>query len=153
MSFRPFNMDPQLSLNNLQDDLNRVMEKFWHAGLSTGPFNGQQWAPVVDMYEREDSYQLYAEIPGIDPSTIDVTFLGNTLTLRGDKIRPEGVADNDRPVRGERRYGNFCRAIDLPGDVDPDRMNAKCDHGVLKITIPKNESSKPRSVKISVEQD
>jgi len=153
MSFRPFNMDPQLSLSNLQDDLNRLMEKFWHAGLSTAPFDGQPWAPVVDMFEQEDSYQLYAEIPGIDPSAIDVTFLGNTLTLRGDKTRPEGVADNDRPVRGERRYGNFCRSIDLPGDVDPDRMNAKCDHGVLKITIPKTESSKPKPVKISVDQD
>ncbi len=151
MSFRPF-QDPQLSLGNMQDELNRVMEKFWHAGVSTGPFDGQQWAPVLDMYEHEDAYHLYAEMPGVNPNSIDVTMLGHTLTLRGDKIRPEEIADNDRPVRGERRFGTFCRSLDLPGDVDPDQLSAKCDNGVLVITIPKNESSKPKSVKISVDQ-
>ena len=152
MSFRPFNIDPQLSFSNLQDEINRLMEKCWHAGLSTGPLDGQPWAPVVDMVEHEDAYHLYAEMPGVDPNAIDVTFLGQSVTLRGDKGRPEDIADNDRPIRRERRFGSFCRSIDLPADVDPDRMSARWSNGVLMITIPKTEASKPKSVKINVDQ-
>lgn len=143
--------DPQFSIRNLQDDMNRLMERVWHAGVSMGPFDGQEWAPLVDLYEHADSYSLNVDIPGVDSDSIDVSYVGSTLTIRGNKQPPEDD-DQTRALRRERRFGAFCRAIDLPGDIDADRLTAKCHAGVLEIIIPKSASSRPRSVKINVEE-
>ena len=151
MPFRPFE-DAQFSLGNLQDEMNKVFGRFWHAGVAAGPFDGQKWAPFIDLYEHADRYVLYAEVPGVEADHVDVTHVGNTLTLRGEKTRPDDLGDTDRPVRGERRFGTFCRTVELPGDIDADRLSAKCQGGVLRITIPKSETSKPRAVKIEVEE-
>ncbi len=150
MSFRPF-QDPPFSLGNLQEEMSRLVERVWHAGLSTGPFDGQKWAPLVDMYEHEDHYTLFVEVPGVDPAEVEVTHLGQTLTIRGEKHRPPSVGESDRPVRGERRFGSFCRSVELPGDIEAARLSAKYHGGVLEINIPKSESSKPKTVKIRVE--
>jgi HSP20 family protein len=151
MSFRPL-QDPQLSLGNLQDEINRLFGRIWHAGLSTGPLDGQQWAPAIDLYEHDDRYTLFAEVPGVDANTIDVTHVGNTLTIKGEKVRPGAIGEGDRSLRNERRLGTFCRNVDLPADMDADRLSAKCQNGVLVITIPKHEASKPKSIKIEIDE-
>ena len=82
MAFRPF-QDPQQIFGTLQDEMNRVFERVWHGGISTRPFDGQPWAPAIDLYEHDDRYVLYVEVPGVEGSTVDVSCVGNTLTLRG----------------------------------------------------------------------
>jgi len=144
--------DPQLSLSNLQDEMNRLFERLWHGGLSTRPFDGQQWAPPIDLYEHDDRYTLYVEVPGVDASSVDVSYLGSSLTVRGEKLRPTGVSDETPAVRSERRFGTFCRTIELPGGVDADRVSAKCCFGVLEVTIPKSEASKPKSIRVEVDE-
>jgi len=151
MSFRPF-IDANVSLSSLQDEMNRLFERIWHGGVSAGPFDGQQWAPTIDLFEQGDDYLLFAEMPGVDPASIDVSYVGNVLTIRGEKPRPAGVAQSDRPLRQERRYGTFCRTVELPGGADFDRLAAQCHAGVLTITIPKSEASKPRAVKVEVKE-
>jgi HSP20 family protein len=151
MAFRPF-QDPQISLGNLQDEFNRLVERVWHAGVSTGPLDGQEWAPVVDLYEHDEGYVLYAEVPGVEANEIDITQTGNTLTIRGEKRRPSGVADKERGIRRERRYGAFCRSVELPPGIDGDRLSARCTGGVLEITLPKKEAYKPKSVRIKVDE-
>ena len=91
MPFRPF-QDTQLSLSNLQDEMNRLIERVWHAGVSTGPLDGQEWAPVIDLYEFDDYYTLCVEVPGIDVASVDVTCLDRVLTIRGEKNKPEARA-------------------------------------------------------------
>ena len=151
MAFRPL-QDTQLSLGNLQEEINRLFERIWHSGVSAGPFDGQRWAPLIDLYERPDRYTLYAEVPGVDGNAVDVSYLGHTLTIRGEKTRPAGLADEDRPISNERRFGTFCRTVELPGDIEGDKLSAKCQAGVLEITIPKSEASKPHTVKIEVKE-
>jgi HSP20 family protein len=150
MPFRPL-QDTQLSLSNLQDEINKGFERIWHSGVSTRPFDGQQWAPVVDLYEFENCYMLYAEIPGVDGSAVEVTYLDNALTIRGEKPRPDEAAQSERSVRNERRYGAFCRTVDLPPGIDADRLSAQCSSGVLQVTIPKSEASRPKAVKIDIQ--
>lgn len=152
MTFRPF-QETQLSLGNLQDEVNRLIERVWHAGLSTRPFDGQEWAPVIDIHEHPDHYTLYAEVPGVDAGSIELSYLEHILTVRGEKTRPAGLAEEDRPLRSERRYGTFCRTVELAGDVDADKLSAKCHAGVLEITIPKTESSRPKAIRVEVEQE
>ena len=152
MSFRPLS-DMQFPLGNLQDEMNRLLERFWHKGLSAGPFDGQQWAPAVDLFEHGDHYTLFAEVPGVDPTAIDVTHVGATLTIRGEKQKPEEIVEEDHPLRSERRFGTFCRTIELPGDIDVDRLSAKCHGGVLKVSIPKSEACMAKSIKIDIQED
>jgi HSP20 family protein len=151
MVFRPFT-DPQLSLESLRDDLGNLVQRAWHAGISMGPFDGQQWGPLVDMYEQADHYTLFAELPGVDANEIEVTHLAGSLTIRGEKRRPSSITEKDRPVRAERRYGAFSRTLDLPSGIDADRLVAKCTNGVLEITIPKSAGAKPKSVKVQAQQ-
>ncbi|MGB2987264.1 MAG: Hsp20/alpha crystallin family protein [Phycisphaerae bacterium] len=152
MAFLPFQETP-LSLSNLQDEMNRLFERIWHAGLSTRPFDGQKWAPVVDLHEHPDHYTLYAEVPGVDGSSIELSYLDPALTIRGEKTRPAGVSEEDRPLRGERRFGTFCRMVELPAGINADNLSAKCQAGVLEITIPKSESSRPKAIKVEVVED
>lgn len=150
MNFRPF-PDTPLSISALQDEFNQLLGRVWHAGVSTGPLDGQDWAPVLDMFEHDDRFVALAEVPGVDANEIDITVLGHSLTVRGSKRRPEVATEKARTVRAERRYGTFCRTVDLPEGVDPDKMTATCTGGVLEITLPKKETYKPRSVKVRVE--
>jgi HSP20 family protein len=151
MAFRPF-QDPQQIFGTLQDEMNRVFERVWHGGISTRPFDGQPWAPAIDLYEHDDRYVLYVEVPGVDGSTADVSCVGNTLTLRGDKRRPAGITAESSAIHAERRFGSFCRTIDLPAKINVDQVSACCHSGVLEITVPKSESSRPKSVKVNIDE-
>lgn len=152
MTFRPF-QDAQVSLGNIQDEMNRMFDRVWHGGVSTRPFDGQEWGPPVDLYEQDDQYLLFVEVAGVDAASIDCSYIDKTLTVRGTKSPPEEASEAGKPIRAERRFGNFCRAIELPEEIEADRLEAKCRNGVLLITIPKTESNKPRAVKIDISQD
>lgn len=149
MTFRPL-CDAQASIRNLQDEMNHLMERVWHAGVSTGPFDGQAWAPAADLCEQNDRYVVRLEVPGVNADTISVTYAANVLTVRGEKPCPQGMSEGDRVLRGERRYGSFCRNIELPAGIDADRVSAKCQGGVLEISVPKSPASMPKSVRINV---
>lgn len=151
MAFRPF-QDAPVSLGNLQEEMNRLFERFWHAGVSAGPFDGQKWAPFIDLYDHPDHYVLFVEIPGVDASGVEVTQLSGTLTIRGEKTKPPAAGGEGRELRGERRFGTFCRSVELPGDIDADKLSARCNNGVLEITIPKSASSRPKTVKVQVDE-
>lgn len=151
MPFRPFQEMP-LSLSNLQDEVNRLFGRVWHAGVSTGPFDGQEWAPVIDLYEHPDCYTLFAEVPGVDGASIELSYLDHILTIRGEKTSPTVLAEEDRRIRGERRFGTFCRTVELAHDIDPDKLSAKCHAGVLTVTIPKLESSRSKAIRVEVDK-
>ena len=141
-----------ISLGNLQDEMSRLMERVWHAGLSTGPLDGQEWAPAVDMYEGPERYTLYVELPGVDPEAVDVSYLTGGLTIRGEKVAGPGAGEAGRLVRHERRFGKFSRAVELPTDVEAEKLSAKYHAGVLEINLPKTKASVAHSVKIQVEE-
>lgn len=149
MAFRPF-QETQFSLGNLQDEMNRLFERVWHAGVSTGPFDGQQWAPVVDLEEFADHYKLYAEVPGVDAGAVELSLVESELTIRGEKTRPTDAVESNRSVRRERRFGSFCRTVGLPPGIDAEKLSATCHNGVLVITVPKSESARPKAIKVSV---
>ena len=142
--------DPQSVLNKLQDEMRGVVDRVWHTGVSTRPFDGQEWAPLVDLYEHPDFYQVFMEVPGVNPNEIDVSYIGNTVTVRGRKDAVAEKTEHVFPIRAERRFGIFCRTVELPSGVDVAKTSARCEAGVLQLKIPKSESSKPRTVKIQV---
>ncbi|HNQ22245.1 MAG TPA: Hsp20/alpha crystallin family protein [Phycisphaerae bacterium] len=146
----PRGFEKPISLSGLQDEMSRLIERVWHSGVSTGPLDGQEWAPPVDMYESPDRYTLYAELPGVEPSAVEVSYLARVLTIRGEKVPPPPGTEAGRTVRHERRFGTFCRSVDLPADVDADRLSATFHAGVLEVTLPKSQASVAKSVKVNV---
>ena len=148
------------SLNSTLDrmlTLNRVLDE---ALASTWNGNGEVrgWIPALDVVERADAYLIAVEVPGVDPSAIDVSFEQNVLTVRGSKPgTPEasqglGVGKDEelRVYSAERVTGNFERSVRLPEYVDGENIAAEFVHGVLFLTIPKMKAAQPRKIAIRV---
>jgi HSP20 family protein len=105
--------------------------------------------PHVDIAATDREYVITAEVPGLEASDLQLELLDDTLLIRGEK-RQEWEKQNAGVYRMERRYGAFERILSLPGDADPDRLEAKLKHGVLTVTMPRKPSAKAASRLIEV---
>jgi len=130
--------DPFREFVTIQDRMNRLFRDSYGTegtkeaeALTTGTF-----APAVDVYEDEHNIALKIEVPGIEEKDIDVRIENHTLTVHGErKFEKEEKEENFRRV--ERQYGSFTRTFTLPNTVDPEKVQADYDKGVLKITLAK----------------
>ena len=116
-----------------------------------GAVNGSRvWVPAMDVAERGDAYLVYAELPGVNPESVDIRFEQNVLTVRGTKPASFDVANEGelRVFAAERVHGSFERAIRLPEYVDAERIEATFDHGLLTVTVPKAQAAQPRKIAI-----
>lgn len=106
------------------------------------------WAPAVDIKEEDDKFLLMADIPGVDPKDIDIHMEHNVLTIKGERNR-ELKTEKQGFKRIERQYGAFYRQFSMPEDVDADGITANSEHGVLTVSIPKQEAKQPRKISIN----
>lgn len=118
------------------------------------PFNQEtdgtltaNWIPAVDVFEDKDAVRIAVEVPGVDPDHIKISLEQNVLTISGEK-QQVSEESTERVHRYERAYGSFSRGFTLPSTVDPDRIEAQTDNGVLSIVIPKAEKAKPRQIRV-----
>ena len=128
--------------------LNRALDQAL-ASAWTGD-NNRVWVPAIDVVERKDAYTLYAELPGVDASQIDMSFEQGVLTIRGTK-RSNVEASNDGEVRvyaSERVSGSFERSIRLPEFVDGEQISADFTNGLLTVTVPKAQAAQARRIEI-----
>lgn len=102
---------------------------------------------ALDVSESEDEYTVEASLPGIDPEDLDITYSGNTLTIKGE-TKSETESEGKRYHMRERRYGSFSRSISLPSSVDASKIEANYEKGILKLKIPKAEEAKPKRIEI-----
>ena len=130
-------------------NLRREMDDFW-GNLADEreflPMRGE-WMPSVDISETKDSLVVKAEIPGMESKDIDISLSGDLLTIKGEKKqKTEEKKENFHRI--ETRYGAFSRTIRVPVSVDPEKIEASYDNGVLKITLPKKEEVKAKQIEI-----
>jgi HSP20 family protein len=104
--------------------------------------------PSLNLYDAGDRYILSAQLPGMVGSDIDLTITGETLTMRGERKRAEGVKD-DSYRRQERPMGKWSRTITLPDRVDSSQVGASFADGILTVNLPKAESAKPRHINVT----
>lgn len=104
--------------------------------------------PALNLLDGEDCYVLTAELPGMSAENLDLTISGETLTMRGERSRPEGVLDESYR-RQERMFGSWSRSLTLPGRVDAARVSANFQNGVLTVSLPKIESVPPRQIPVT----
>jgi len=102
--------------------------------------------PPVELVDKGDSLLVKAEISGVNKDEIELTVLGKTLTIAGEKKLPaeEGV----NYIRHERPHGKFRRLVNMPYSVENDKISASYKDGILTITLPKAEEAKPRQITV-----
>jgi HSP20 family protein len=142
------NYDPLFSVRRLQDDINRAFSG-WQSNDSSSSVTAD-WVPSVDINEFEDKFQLYVDLPGIDPKDVEITLESGVLTITGERfIQAEKADENIVRRRTERGSGRFYRRFVLPESVDADKVKAVDRHGVLEIVIPKQAKAMPRRIKVA----
>jgi HSP20 family protein len=104
--------------------------------------------PPLNIHTGEDDVVITAEIPGIDPADIDITVTGDTLTIKGTRKEQEAKKE-ETWHRRERGSGNFYRTVQLPYNVDGNKVQADYTKGVLKISLPRAEADKPRKITVA----
>jgi HSP20 family protein len=137
--------DPFKELEALQERVNRVFQERM-GGATAGTRN---WAPVVDAYEDESSIVLRVELPGMKKEDIDIEVMEDALTIRGERKFEQTEKQNY--VRVERPYGPFERTFAINVPVKTGEITASYKDGLLEITLPKAEETKPKKVEVSAE--
>lgn len=107
------------------------------------------WVPAVDVFESKDELRIVAELPGVRPEEVKLSVENGMLVIRGEK---KLVAEESAEAvhRYERSYGAFLRSFRIPGTVDAEQIQARYEHGVLTVTLPKAEKAKPREIAVQV---
>jgi len=105
------------------------------------------WTPGVEMYEKGDKFVVKAELPGVKKEELDISVLGDTLTIKGERKTESEINDEDY-YRCELCYGKFSRSVALPVAVDAGKVEANYENGILEVTLPKVEEAKPKKVEI-----
>lgn len=111
-------------------------------------FGTEGMQPSVDVKETDDEVLVSAELPGIDPKDVELTLDNGVLTIKGHKREETEKKEGETVLAREIRYGSFQRSLALPGEVESGKAQASFDKGVLKVSIPKAEGSRPTRVAI-----
>ena len=114
--------------------------------LETRP-STQAWAPAVDISERPDAYLVTVELPGVGTEDLEITFEDGLLTIQGERHFGHDSA-GEKVHRAERRFGAFRRSITLPSHVQPDKIQASAQDGVLLILIPKAKEAHAKRIQV-----
>jgi HSP20 family protein len=140
-------LEPFRGLSSLQDQFNRLFNESFRTHSEESALTS--WAPAVDIYETPNELVVKADLPDVNEKDIDVRVENNLLTIRGERKFEKSVSEENF-LRVERTYGSFSRSFSLPNTVNAETIGAEYKNGVLTVTLPKREESKPRQVKVTV---
>lgn len=139
--------EPFREVSRLRREMDRLWEDFFGPGPRALRAWAGEWVPAVDVAETAAKLTVKAEVPGLDPKEIDISLVGDLLTIKGEK-KSEREEKKENYHLVERSYGSFSRAIRLPAAVDADKIEARYDQGVLTVTCPKKAGVKPKAITI-----
>jgi HSP20 family protein len=138
--------EPVRELDSLQSDMNRLFDRFFGSTSGNGPTQ-RRWIPARDIAETDDSVVLRSDLPGVKEDDVQIEVKDGVLTVSGER-RDEHEEKGEDFHRVERSFGRFSRSLSLPDGVDPDKVEANFDNGVLEVRIPKPEETQPTRVEI-----
>jgi HSP20 family protein len=145
-------LDPFRELEALRREVDRAFASAGLGPFRTGrlaflPGRGARQYPLVNLHDDGENVYVEALAPGVRPDKFEVTVVGSTLTIAGEKPGSTDVAP-ERMHRTERAAGRFMRTVELPTQVEPDQVSAQYKHGLLLLTLPRAESARPRRVTV-----
>ena len=139
---------PARRLINLRSDMDRLFDDvFGGAAEEEDVYGGLR--PLINMEETDNDYLVSVEVPGIKKDEVKITFHDGVLAISGEKKAEKEVKDANYH-RYERRYGKFCRNIDIPSTIMTDKISADYSEGVLNVKLPKAEEVKPKQIEVKV---
>ncbi|MFO8231060.1 MAG: Hsp20/alpha crystallin family protein [Longimonas sp.] len=140
---------PNRSLRTLQNEIDQVFNRLFPTSDENGRNESttRMWAPRTDMVETPDNYEIRLDLPGLSKDDLTINMQERQLTVSGER-RHEARNEDDEYVRVERAFGHFHRSFTLPQSIQEDNIEASYQDGVLTITVPKAEESKPRQIAI-----
>lgn len=142
----------------LRTEIDRLFDDFVPASwrplersLFTRAPSPSEWsiAPAVDVVEKDDAFEITAEVPGIDEKNLEVKLSNGYLTIRGEK-NEEKEEKRKEYRHSERRYGSFQRTFQLPEGVDAEKVEAAFEKGILKVKLPKSADAKKNERKVEI---
>lgn len=135
--------DPWRQLRQFEREFSRLVGEFEPDRRRAGAF------PPVNVRTGSDEVIVTAELPGVDPASLDVTAVRNSLTIRGERMceePPEGATWHRRECRG----GSFARTVELPFAVESEHVEATCNDGLLRVKLQRPEKERPRKIAVEV---
>jgi HSP20 family protein len=142
--------EPFREMTSLRDAMDRLFEdsfvrapRLWSAT--------QQWPLPLNMYQTDKDVVVKAAIPGLKPEEVDISITDDTLTIKGEHKEEKEAKEEDYFYK-EHRYGAFNRSVLIPVKVKSEKAEAVFEDGVLTLTLPKVEESKPRQIKVKARQ-
>lgn len=132
-------LSPWRELNRIQNEMNRIFDdSSWYS---------RHEYPAVNLWSNADKALITAELPGYSKKDVDISLTRDVLRIHGSRKAPE-CKDNECFHRQERSYGVFDREIQLPFNIDSDKVDASFNNGVLTISLPRAEADKPKTIEI-----
>ena len=144
MSLQPFGsfVSPWREMDRLRREMNRLF-----ADLPASSGAAAPGYPAMNVWTNENGAVITAELPGVAADDIDISVVGDTLTLSGNR-QPTELPEDAVAHRRERGAGRFSRVFRLPFPIESDKVEAAFENGVLSVTLPRPESDKPRKIAI-----
>ena len=149
-----WNWDPFREMEALHREMDRAFHGYGRglpfSRVAFLPGRAARMYPMINLTEDKDAFRVEALAPVVDSDSINVTVAHNQLTISGEKKPLGGDIKPDQFHRSERATGRFVRSIDLPAEVDSDKVTADYKDGILLIRLPKTEAAKPKQINVSV---
>jgi HSP20 family protein len=144
--------DPFREFDVLRREIDRAFQQAGLGALPRGrlaflPGRAAREYPLVNLHDDGTNLYVEALAPGVEPDKFEVTAVGNTLTIAGEKPGLSGVAP-ERVHRSERAAGRFVRTVELPAPVEAGEITAQYQHGLLRLTLPRAQAARPRRISV-----
>ncbi len=143
--------DPFSELSTLHREMDELFRRTFGSMLP-GMFRGE-WYPSIESYIKDRTLHVKADIPGVDPKDVDISIMGNELTIKGERKAERKEEKEGEYFFCETSYGSFERTVTLPEGVDTDKVHASYKNGVLEITMPVKAEMLPKKVSVEVEKE
>jgi HSP20 family protein len=134
-------MTPWREMNRLRREMNRLFDTTSYSASRAPTY------PAVNVWLNEEGARVTAELPGVNPDDIDISVVGDTLTVSGCR-NPQEYEEDASYHRRERGCGRFSRSFQLPFQVEANDVGANFENGVLSVDLPRAESDKPKKIEV-----
>lgn len=137
---------PLSELEQVTERMRRMLDQTF--GSFGFPFSGEEtsaWSPFVDIEETDDAYVVEAEVPGVRREDVNIELIGNELSITGEAKEKERKGTFRRRTR---RVGRFAYRVNLPDQVESDKVDAKLNDGVLTVRVPKSQRAQRRKIEV-----
>jgi HSP20 family protein len=141
--FRQSFYSPWQEMERMRREMDRLFSNFY----SSPRFRVAPSFPAINVWTNPEGAVITAELPGVSPENIDISVVGDTLTLTGSR-QPEELKEGEKYHRRERGYGKFTRTFQLPFAVEADKVEAMFDKGILHLSLPRAEAEKPKKITV-----